>query len=174
MQYYDLKTLLNFAVIDGTLQYLILDLYKSLKKDEDRTALLIYVSTALLNLGTLALSDMLARLVSDTLDHNRHEEDTTYTLAPSAEYLKRYSDYLVSEAKTKEEQSAIQKRASDIVNAQPKYSSKYVKTETFFYGTMVAFGFLVKRREGASIINSALYGLTQPTSIILDDAKSKS
>jgi len=171
MQYYDLKTLMNFAVIDGTLQYLILDLYKSLKQEEDRTALLVYVSTALLNLGAIAFSDMLARLVSDTLDHNRYEEGTVYTLAPSAEYLERYSDHLISETKTKEEQSAILKRTSDILNNQPKYSSKYVKTETFFYGAMVAFGFLVKRREGSSIINSVVYGMTQPTSVILEDSK---
>jgi len=174
MQYYDLKTLLNFAIIDGTLQYLILDLYKSLKTDTERNALLIYISTAVLNLGNIALSDMLARSISDKLNQNKYEVGTTYTLAPSAEYLQKYRDYLISETKTKEGQEAIRKRASDVLNKQPKYSSKYVKAEALFYGATAAFGFLVKKNQGSSIINSLLYGLTQPTAIILEDAKKKS
>jgi len=167
-QHFDSRLLIYQTLAATPLQILQLALYDDLKDLGDSK----YIAVALTNLGSSLLSFRAAKdIYSWVYGAENAQKGTTYMVSPFTEYLFDYTKNNWLNVHPIE-RNELRKAADDLLATAPKYSASYVNTNIAFYAASAILGYAVAYKNlNMSPIKSIMYGLTQPTSVVLKDAQ---
>jgi len=165
-QHFDSRMLMYQSMVNMPLQYAQLSLYDDL---EDIGAQK-YVCTALTNAGSMLLSTKAAKDIYTWLyGQQQAAPDTSYMVSPFTEYLYDHTKNNLKSVHPSLRQN-VRDSAKSFLEESPKYSLTYSNTIVATYVCSAILGIAVaKNKLKMSPIAAVLYGLTQPTSIILKD-----
>lgn len=166
-QHFDIRLLMFQALAYTPSQVLQLSLCDDLKDMGDQR----YIVTAITNLGLNLLAYRVGKdIFSWTYGIEPASPNTTYMVSPATEYLIDYTKTNITNLHP-QERPGMKTDAQDMLSDAPKYSATYVNTNVAAYSASAILGIITAHKNlKMSPIKSLLYGLTQPTSVILKDS----
>lgn len=164
---YDSKLLAYQALLSVPAEVFMLEIYDKIDQKDANT----YVAMSLLNIGSYFATLGLAKSIYNAIHKNTSTDKTlteNYYLSPFTRYL--YGKQTKQNEKAVIfEKGKVQDRLNEKVQNEPIYSEKYMQTLWLLYGTKTTYATIESPIHNP--FGKLLYGLTQPTSVILRDNK---
>lgn len=156
---YDARLLIYQAVLEVPAQVLLLDAYRQMGKEDVKS----YSAMALLSFGSSTICKYFAEKAYDRI--HSHNTNGTYYMSPIAahSYDVAYENYI-----NNVHSDAPQGRTPDqILKSATGYSKTYMDIAAVSSAAKLAYGTIAS--GSSNPLKAALYGLTQPMCVILED-----
>lgn len=160
---YDAKLFLYQSLLEIPMQVALLETYRQL----DEKNFKVYGIMALLNLGGYLASVRIAQAIYDQLHTVSDDPNTSYFVSPFTEH-----SYNIAFEKYKDNVQSNGTEAGSSLNSYlekaPAYSKMYMDLAAVSSAARVGYGFISSQSNNPLV--ALLYGLTQPISVVMDDA----
>lgn len=164
---YDSQLLAYQAVLSIPMEVLMLEIYDRIEDKDANT----YATMSLLNLGSYFATLGLAKSIYNAIHQNSSLDKTitgNYYHSPFTSYLyKKQTKH--NEDSEIFEKGKLQDQLNDKVQREPVYSEKYMQLLWLLGAAKATYGTIESPIQNP--IGKLLYGLSQPTSVILRDSK---
>ena len=164
---YDSKLLAYQALLSVPTEVLMLEIYDRIDQKDANT----YAVMSLLNIGSYFATLGLAKSIYNAIHKNTSTDKTlteNYYLSPFTNYL--YNKQTKhNESSTIFEKGKLQDRLNEKIQNEPVYSEKYMQISWLLYAVKTTYATIENPIQNP--FGKLLYGLTQPTSVVLRDNK---
>lgn len=165
---FDVKLLIYQSLIAIPTQVALLGVYEKLPQKSTNS----YITMSLLNLGALSMQNILSKELYNLFHATSSTNESS--IPPEARFYSPLTNFNYSFAYETIQtlppsmQANAKAKLLKLLEKEPVYSENYLDIALLLFTAYSTFGFLNAPQN--NLIGKLLYGLTQPTSVVLKDS----